>query len=497
MKRIKFLTTIFLGLALASCDSYLDINQDPNSPTESGITSNVLLPGAEMNIAASYGDYFRITGGYYSQHFAQDFGTSNYLDYSQFSQSATRSSGSYTQLTQRALKNLQTIRDKASAAQDWGTYLAATTLRVFTYQVLVDAYGEMPYTEALDETNLSPKYDEGKDIYAGLIKELDEALSHTYPAQTVATNFLFPGESATNWIRFAKALKLRILMRESEVLDVTSQIADLINENDFPQKDVAYKNCWKDESGAMSPFYAEEFSPKWGSTQVNVIANIALQGTMQSAAYIDPRFAAWYNKSDNGEYTGGVSGSNFSKSSKYKASYWCRPNASYDMPVYLISLFETKFFIAEYYAKKGDSINAKQYYNDAIRASFAQAGVDGAEDCIKAYPYDSQNYKKSIGIAKWVALAGCNNFEAYCELRRLGYPAFGDIQGSDLYDGVSDNSYKPSKYVPGTLYTPYQVFGQVGSKKLLQRWPYPESSTSRNSNAPKFKGYTTPIFWVK
>jgi len=110
MKRIKFLTTIFLGLALASCDSYLDINQDPNSPTESGITSNVLLPGAEMNIAASYGDYFRITGGYYSQHFAQDFGTSNYLDYSQFSQSATRSSGSYTQLTQRALKNLQTIR---------------------------------------------------------------------------------------------------------------------------------------------------------------------------------------------------------------------------------------------------------------------------------------------------------------------------------------------------------------------------------------------------
>ena len=36
------------------------------------------------------------------------------------------------------------------AAGEWGTYLAATTLRVFTYQALVDAYGSIPYSEAFD-----------------------------------------------------------------------------------------------------------------------------------------------------------------------------------------------------------------------------------------------------------------------------------------------------------------------------------------------------------
>ena len=53
-------------------------------------------------------------------------------------------------------------------------------------------------------------------------------------------------------------------------------------------------------------------------------------------------------------------------------------------------------------------------------------------------------------------------------------------------------------YQAGTLYTPIQVFGQVGDNKLLERYPYPESSTSSNSNAPSFSNsdYTKPVFWA-
>jgi len=118
------------------------------SQNESTVTPNMVFPATEMNLAASYGDFLRIVGGYYAQHYAQTFGTSNYLDYSQFKMSATRSSGTYTQLYNRTLKNLETIRQKVEAAEEWGTYLAAITLRVFIFQVLVVAYGEVPYTEA-------------------------------------------------------------------------------------------------------------------------------------------------------------------------------------------------------------------------------------------------------------------------------------------------------------------------------------------------------------
>ena len=65
-----------------------------------------------------------------------------------------------------------------------------------------------------------------------------------------------------------------------------------------------------------------------------------------------------------------------------------------------------------------------------------------------------------------------------------------------MYNLQSDDSYKPNLYVAGTLYTPIQVFGLVGENKVLARYPYPESSSARNSNTPDFPGYTTPVFWA-
>ena len=176
MKKLAIISTLVLGLAATSCDDYLDINYNPNSPEESNMTTDILFPAAEMNLAGSYGDFFRITGGYFAQYYSQAFGTSNYLDYSQFNMSATRSSTDYTQLNQRALKNLKTICELAEQTEEWGTYLAAKTLRAFIYQILVDAYGEIPYSEALDISNPTPKYDDGAAIYEGVISELDEAL---------------------------------------------------------------------------------------------------------------------------------------------------------------------------------------------------------------------------------------------------------------------------------------------------------------------------------
>lgn len=501
MKKFAIISTIVLGLATASCDSYLDINQDPNSPSESMMTPDIMLPAAEMNLVGSYGDFARIAGGYFAQYYVQTFGTSNYLDFSQFTMSATRSSGFYTQMNSRSLKNLNTIRSMAKASEEWGTYLAATTLWAYAYQVLVDAYGEVPFSEAFDVSISSPHYDKGADVYAGILKELDEALAKANPNDQVATNFLFKGQNAAKWIKFAKALKLKILSRESGVASVDSQIAALVQENDFPTSDVAYAGCWSNESGAMSPFYAEEFATNWGSTQINVVANVAIIGTMQQkdangdVVYSDPRLPAFFSTNGAGEYTGGISGSNFSTSDNFKSAYWCRPVASYDMPVYLLTVAETEFFIAEYYAKAGNAAEAEAHYNAAIEASCATAGVGGAAAVMAQFPYDAANYKQSIGVQKWISLAGVNTFEGWCEARRLDYPAFGNVTGLQLYNNSSDDSYKPELYVPGTLYTPIKVDDKVGSNHLLERWIYAESSSSRNGNSPEFPGYTTPVFW--
>lgn len=499
MKKILFISALILTVALSSCDSYLDVNTDPNSPSEDNITSDMLMPTIEMNIASSYGNFLRIAGGYHAQIYAHLNGTSNYLDYSQFQMSATRSSSTYTQLTQRGLSNLQTVLEKAEADEEWGTYLAATTLRAFTFAALVDCYGEIPYTEALDDSNTQPAYDDGQVIYEGIIAELDAALEKVSAGDVVATNFLYPDENATNWIRFANALKLKLLMRMAGVADVQSRVAALIAEDNFPTEDIAYTDCWSDESGSMSPFYAEEFSTSWGSTQTNVAANVALVGTMHiegsdGVEYEDPRLGAYFEYATGTEFIGSVSGTNYPGTSVL--TNFSRPVASYDMPVYYITVAETEFFIAEYYARYGSATTAAEHYAKAVEASFESAGVSGADEWVARYPFDSSNYKKSLGEAKWVHLSGVNTFEAWCELRRLDYPAFGSIDGDDLYQ-AGDDEINTDLYTPFTLYTPISVFAQVGDNHVLERYPYPESSTARNANSPTFPGYTAPVFWAE
>ena len=505
MKKLAIISAIILGLGATSCDSYLDINQDPNSPTEGNMTSSIMLPAAEMGIAATYGNLLRIPAGYFAQHYSHMFGTSNYVDYSQFEMSPVRSGSAYSQINRVGLKNLQTIINLAEKSEEWGTYLAATTLRCFAIQALVDCYGSIPYSEALDISNPSPKYDDGATVYAGLLTELDNALAKASPLDPVATNFLYQGQNATPWIKFANALKLKIMSREvGAVADVESKIAALIAEDNFPTSDVAYTSCWSNETGQMNPYYSEEFSTSFGSTQINVTANMAIVSTMLQknadgdVVYQDPRLAAFFDVNSSGEYVGGVSGTNFSTSNNYKAAYWCRPAMKYNSPVYLIQVAEVEFFIAEYFARQNNAAQAQAHYNAAIEASCASAGVSGADQVIAKFPYNQANYKQSIGISKWIALSGTNNFESWCELRRLKYPAFGSATGTTLYNASEDN-LATEKYVPGPLYTPIAVFDKVGANQIIQRWPYPSASTSSNANAPKFDDseYKVPPFWGK
>ena len=506
MKKLAIISAIILGLGTTSCDDYLDINQDPNSPTEGNMNTSILLPAAEMGIAATYGNLLRIPAGYFAQHYSHMFGTSNYVDYSQFEMSPVRSGSAYSQINRVGLKNLQTVISLAEKNEEWGTYLAATTLRCFAIQALVDAYGSIPYSEALDISNPSPHYDEGAAIYAGLLEELDNALSKANANDPVATNILYNGEKAGSWIQFANALKLKIMSREvGAVPDVESKIGALIAEGNFPSSDVAYSGCWSNETGQMNPYYSEEFSTAFGSTQINVTANMAIISTMLQkndvgeVTYQDPRLEAFFNVNGNGEYVGGVSGTNFSTSKNYQAAYWCRPAMAFDSPVYMIQVAEVEFFIAEYYARQNNAAQAEAHYNAAIEASCESAGVGGgAAEVIAKFPYNQANYKECIGISKWIALAGTNNYESWCELRRLKYPAFGTATGNSLYN-ASEDKLQPESYQPGTLYTPISVFAQVGSNQVIQRWPYPSASTSSNSNAPKFDNseYKVPPFWGK
>lgn len=494
MKRY-FLVALFssLLLGLNGCKDYFDINYDPNSPAEENLTSDMIIPAAEMNIAATYASTLHVLGAYNVQYYAEQFGTPNYVPYSQFLVTPTNGNGAYRQLFQRALSNLNIVKKKATESGQNGVLLQATVLRAFAYQLLVDAFGEVPFTEAFDPDNLSPRYDEGQFIYESLIQEIDDALAAVGTSDPVATSFIIPSKSTAEWIKFANAQKLKMLTRLSNAVDKSAEIKAIIDGGNLPAGDVQIAGCWANASGQANPFYSEERA-EWGIVTHNIIANLALVGTLKTDSYTDPRLAAWFLPNKEGKFQGSISGTNLSTvEDKYKTTdAWCELVLDYNTPVILISKAEIEFFIAEYYANASDATKAKAHYDAAIEASFATAKVDGAAAHIAQFSYGGI---ETIGLEKWKALAGINGFEGYTEARRLGYPKFGTIKASDMFGG--SGTLNLALYKPNYLYEPFQKNSQVNENELLQRFPYPEISTSRNQNAPAFPGYNKAIFWDK
>lgn len=493
-KYINIIVFSALILGLNSCKGFLDINYDPNSPSEENLTSDMIVPAAEMNIAATYSYTLHVLGAYNVQYYAQQFGTPNYVAYSQFLVTPSNGSGVYTQLFQRALGNLNTVKSKAESEHNTAVALQAAVLRSYAYHLLVDAFGEVPFSEAFDVDNVAPKYDDGQAIYEALVAELDEALDNLDGSDQPATSFIIPSGNVNEWVKFANAEKLRLLTRLSSVKDVASQIQAVIDEGNLPSADVQIAGCWSNASGQANPFFSEE-AATWGRATNNMIANLAIVSTLKQDAYTDPRLAAWFKPNGSNEFQGSISGTNLSTvEDKYATTdAWCSPVINYNTPVVLCALAEVEFFEAEFFARKGDAANAAAHYAAAVEASFASAGVAGASDCVAQYPFDQSKWQECIGIAKWVALAGVNGFEGYTEARRLNFPAFGTVKASDMYSG--GGTLDLTLYQPATLYTPFQRFDQVGDNHLLERFPYPESSTARNTNAPEFPGYLVPIFW--
>lgn len=532
MKKIVYILSAALALTLSSCAGWLDVNKDPNAVTD--VDNGLIIPAVELNLLNASGFYGHMFGSFFAEHYAIKPGGPQYLGLAHWDTSdATPLTANfvnyfYISAMVRVCNNAAIICSKASETESWGDYLAATVLRVYALQMLVDGLGEMPYSEAGNTAILAPKYDDGKTIYAGLVKELDDALAKVSASDKVSDNMVFESSSdVDNWIRFANALKLRILMREHGAVDVKAQLAALVSQNKFPVSDIAYAGCWANQAGLDNPVYSEVVRKRGdintGRT-IEICAHMAVTSVMNEVA--DPRRAAKFLPSfgHGNTWDGAFIDDQYSKeiTAKYvDADTYAEVNFKYDTPVYLITVAETQFFLAEYYSSVApDAAKAKAAYEAAIDASFATHGCTSAQAAAlyaggSKYAWNASKANELIGIQKWIHLAHVNGYESWCELRRLGYPQFNAKSGADLYkewaklaksrvEAGNDNPtpltadlVSAGLYKIGTLVTPPNVASGMPANTLVARLPYPKYSTDRNENAPERKPATEKLFWAK
>lgn len=528
MKKIISLVVTLSVLSLTSCQKWLDINVNPNSV--STVENGLIFPAIELNLLTNYGLYGHLVGSYLSEQYAVKPEGPNSLAMAQWLTEeggaiATNANRIYQQTYIRVINNVKAVREAASENEAWGDYLAATVYRAIAYQMLVDAFGETPYSEAENTAITAPVYDEGKDVYAGIIADLDEALDKLTGGEQVSDNMLFGSSSdINNYIRLANSIKLRLLMRESRKVDVKSALSALVAKNNFITSDIKFaSSLFTNEAGHDNPLF-EQFVRGAGDIVTGRTMDLAGHMAVISAMteVNDARVKAKFTPAvTSGLYEGGFIDTQYSqeKTAGYadKNSY-AEPVLKYNTPVYLMTVAEVDFFLAEYYASiSPDAAKAKAYYEAAIDASFATDGATGAADIYASgakYAWDASKADELIGIQKWIALTNINGFESWCELRRLGYPEFNAANGKAVYNEwlseakankeasktvvtpTAEDLVNAGVYEFGKLVTPASLV-EMADNTLLGRLPYANSSKTRNANAPAQKEKGAKVFWAK
>ena len=214
----KIIAGIFIGVLIfgTSCKKYLDINTNPNSATDA--TPELILPqaltytGSVINAYNSYGSQI----GLYAANAGGFGGFGEAITYNYTTRSTGVWAGSYDNL-----EDYQAILNKTEGVAGYSYFNAvARIMKAYNFQLLTDAFNNVPYTDALKGGNvLTPTYTDAKVIYKDLADELDKAITTinavlSSPGITPlgSSDVLFKGDMGL-WKKFATTLKLRVQLR--------------------------------------------------------------------------------------------------------------------------------------------------------------------------------------------------------------------------------------------------------------------------------------------
>lgn len=356
-------------------------------------------------------------------------------------------------------------------------------MEVLAWSTLVNTFGNVPYSQALDIANVQPKYDDAATVYADLLVRLDAALA-TLKVSAVGfgTADLFYGTKAaptTQWVKFGNSLKLKL---------------GLILADKDPAKAKTII-----ESAAANVFTSAADNARFpylgSSPNNNPIATAANSALTSRKDYIgaapfinklnaleDPRRAGYFT-AINGNYIGG----NYGFTNSY-ANYSTMSTkvSALDFEALILDYSETEFALAEASAR-GFAVtgSAESHYNNAITASIvywggsaAQAAAYLAKPAV-AYATAGATYKEVIGTQKWIALYN-RGYEGWVEWKRLDFPKLSPPSAANAPAG---------EIAPTGLTIPVRLIYPINEQTL--------NGTNRTDAATAIGGdlITTKIFW--
>ena len=319
-----------------------------------------------------------------------------------------------------------------SEAQIQNQLAMIEVLQVFTWHVLVDTFGDIPYSEAMDLQNSTPVYDDDAAIYADIVNRLDGAIAQLDASAGGfggGADYLYNGD-AGQWSKFANSLKLRLALRYANVDDAkASQMAtEAIEAGVFESH--------ADNAAMEYEASAPNTNPIWTDLVQSGRADFVAANTIVDAMNErdDPRRDDYFAENlGEGVYDGGTYGANGNTQSN--STIYSERFEDPTLEGVLLDYTEVEFLIAEAAARGYVSEDAETHYNEAVTSSILYWGGTEAEaDAYLAQPevaYDATNWVERIGVQKWIALYN-RGFEAWSSWRKLDVPELPNAAQSGL-----------------------------------------------------------------
>jgi hypothetical protein len=493
-KLLIIFSALFMLFTAISCNDWLDVNHDPNALEEIP-DAKVLLPAAQMGVANNLmGWDFGFGGAFWVEYWTQSYTASQFKSLTEYLPQEFNTS--YQSLMREPLIDLKRIKTMTAEDENKGYYFIAEALSIFTWQVITDVWGDMPYSEALraDEGILNPVQDKGQDIYTDLLTRIDALLAIDLSNSSIDSKFDYIYEGDLDaWYRFANSLKLKLMLRLSETPQYNNdEVLSFIQSADLLTSSAKISGTvWDDGmEGKRHPMREFEVGgANYLSTNViaskNFIDYLNLNDDPRLADLFSGTKGAFYGDFDSKEDSDG-NGTTDDKETYAKAVF------APDMDLMLMSDWEVNFYIAEVFARASQNVQAQDYYEKGVTASLNQHGITSTDIIETGYATwvngtVEQNIKQ-IAMQKWVANANYQHIESFLERNRTKYPSVNEI------DIAADRVAANSNFPVGDL--TISVKGRALLNGNLPASPlYPSSYIFRNTNAPDQKANVGEKVW--
>ncbi len=441
----NFIIITFFGLALLmSCstdESLSGLNKDPKNPT-SGVPDELFFSNAQRNLVdinSSISINFNVFR-FLTQYVSSPIYT---MESQYILQVRTIPSNYWRFLYRDILRDFEAAREELNSPDTYSTpseleirdnRLAIVELmEVYTFGLLVDTYGNIPYSEAMDGDNLTPIYDDASEIYLDLLNRIDIALSNLDAnVESFGNADLIYSGNVSNWIKFGNSLKLKLAMT---LADANPSLSQSLAEEAAPN--VFSSNA----DNAILPYLSTppNTNPLWAALVQSGRSDYFMANTFVDALneLEDPRRDVFFSNKIDGEYVGGqyAAGGDFDTTSHFGDAF-TQP----DLLGNILDYSEIRFLLADA-AARGYNVpgSAEEHYEAAIRASFEYWGLTDLQATAHlsnptvAYATAEGDFKQKIGTQMWIALFNRGQ-ESWLQWRRFDYPILNAAPQKTLED---------------------------------------------------------------